>query len=796
MSWKNDFQAVIGSLARAALTTISRARLPQTEGALRLDGLTKPVEVLRDRWGVPHIYALNEADALFAQGFVHAQERLWQMDFTRRLISGRLAEVIGAAALPFDRAIRTLGFRRIAEQEAGRLSEPVQSLTTAYCAGINAWLDIAKVCHKLPVEFMLLGYTPEPWQTVDSLCWGKLMDWTLAGNWESEFLRGQIVQRLGAEKAAELEIDAGQAWAVILDAGLAMTGGQGIDPTRTFSGPRAGEGVGSNNWVVDGSRTFSGKPLLANDMHLGLTLPAAWFENHVTGGGLDISGITFPGVPLVVSGHNRHVAWGYTDGFADVQDLYEEHLRRSDSNGWEVEYQGTWCPAEVRREEIRVKGGADAVEEVVVTRHGPIINILFRDAFPDAPPLALRWTALEPEETFLALFELNGARSCQEFHTALRRFDGPAQNTVYADTQGNIAYSLTGKIPIRGSGDGSVPSQGWTGAGEWVGTIPFEKMPHLINPSRGFVATANNQLNRPDSLYYIGRDFVQADRAARIVELLEVASKVDVPYIKQMHFDQVSISARVLAGYLGRLEVGEPELQELVGQMQDWDGRLDADSPLAAVYQVTMRKAIRMVLERHLGDLGVRVQGKKPASGLWDQHAWEWFIHLLEKPTSPWFDLGQGERRDDVLRMALRQAVDFLKQELGTEMKNWRWGALHQLIFRHVLGRQKPLDRVFNRGPYPVGGDGSTIWATYTSMHDLSNNEMVAAPFRFIADLNDLDHCWGLLAPGQSGHLASKHLADGVDAWFKAGYHPMHFTRSEVEKDLESRLVLSPAVVK
>ena len=799
MPWKDTIlYPILSPVLKAALRFISRRRLPQTRGNLNLKGLEAPVEVLRDRWGIPHIYAHNAPDAVFAQGFVHAQERLWQMEFTRRMVAGRLAEVLGEAALSFDRVLRTLGLRQVAELEARQMQTDIRSLTDAYCAGVNAWIETAVARHKLPVEFLLLGYAPEAWQPADTTSWGKLMSWSLAANWDSEFMRQQITQRLGAEKTAELEIGADKAWAVILDAGQALAGGASVDATRAFTGPRAGEGVGSNNWVIHGSRTATGKPLLANDMHLGMTAPAIWFENHLVGGELDVTGITFPGVPLVVAGHNPHVAWGYTDGFADVQDLYEEHLRPSAENGWEYEFKGQWLPAAVRKEEIRIKGGKSTLEEVVVTQHGPVINLLFKDAFPEAPSMALRWTALEPETIIQALYGMNTARDCQEFRQALRYFDSPSQNTVYADTQGNIAYSLTGKIPMRARGDGSLPSPGWTGEYEWQGTIPFEELPHLYNPPRGYVATANNAVHRPDGCsisafpHFISRDFVVSDRAGRIVELIEASQKIDIPYIQKMHFDQVSLSARTLARRLGALEVSDPDLHEIVRQMRTWDGKLEAGSHLATVYEATIRQALRLLLDHHLGDLGVRAQGKGPASGLWSNHCWEWFIGLLDQPDSPWFNLGKGERRDDVLRLALCQAVDFLKGEIGPGPKDWAWGKLHQLTFKHVLGQQKPLDAIFNLGPYEIGGDASTVWAAYASLHDLDPQVHTGPPFRFIADLGDLDHCWGVLAPGQSGHLGSPHYADGIQPWFTAVYHPMLFRRAEVEQNLEARLVLDP----
>jgi penicillin G amidase len=793
MDWKGRIVfPVLGPILKAALWPLGKLRLPQVKGSLSVPGLEAPVEVLRDRWGVPHIYARSARDLFFAQGLVHAQERLWQMDFTRRVVFGRLAEVLGKAGLPADRAMRTLSLYATAEQEARNASGEVCIAMKAYCAGVNAWIEMAIAHNKLPLEFLLLGYHPEPWQIADSLGWGKLMSWTLAGNWQSEFYRRLIIHHLGKEKANDLEIDIDQAWAVILDLGQALAGGKVADATREYTGPHAGEGVGSNNWVVDGSRSATGKPLLANDMHLEMTTPGVWFENHLEGGGFNVSGVTMPGVPMVVAGHNKKVAWAFTDGCPDAQDLFEEHLRESPDGGWEYEFKGEWLPVQVRKEQIRIKGEKSVVEDVLVTHHGPVINILFKDAFPDSPPLALQWTALKAGNTFQGIYGMNLAEDCRSFREALRPFDDPSQNVVYADTQGNIAYSLNGRVPVRAKGDGTVPAPGWTGEYEWIGYVPFEGMPHLFNPPRGYIATANNQVQRSDYPYFLGKDYLVSERAGRIVEMLEAREKVDIPYIQKMQYDQVSLSARKFARILGSIQVADSDLAEIVKQMGEWDGKLEQSSPMACVFEATIRQAIRLLLEHQLGGIGLRIQGHGPFSGQWPEHTWEWFVRLLGNPTSPWFDLGNGEGRDDLLALALRQAVDFLQQELGHQLKDWKWGDLHKLTFNHVLGQQKPLDYIFNIGPFPIGGDGTTICATYTSWHDLKLRPVVGPPFRFIADLGDLDHCWGILAPGQSGHPASPHFRDGVRSWIEGVYHPMLFARNEIEQNLAAKLDLRP----
>jgi penicillin G amidase len=786
----------LGGLTSAAGYFVRRRPAEQMRGRLQLMGLSASVEVSRDGWGVPHIYAQGESDALFAQGFVHAQDRLWQMDFNRRLAAGRLSEVMGPVALPLDRWVRILGLRRIAEREEESLESDARELLGAYAAGVNARIEMGR----FPVEFRLLGYEPDPWTPADSLSWAKMMAWWLSANWSAEIVRAQLASRLGAEQAAELEpLRPGDRRPA-----LEAEGGDN-DPTVStapeapgipFGGAVPG-GSGSNNWVVSGTRTASGHPLLANDMHLAMTIPAVWYENHVVGGALEVAGVTFPGIPFVVAGHNRHVAWGFTAGFADVQDLYLERLRHTEDGRVEQECRGEWLPADLVRESITVKGGDAVTEEVVVTRHGPIINGLAPDYIGEAP-LALRWTALEPEQMFRALRNMNQARSCQEFREALRDWGTPAQNVVYADTAGDIAYTLAGKVPVRARGDGTVPVPGWTDDHEWTGFVPYEELPHRHNPPQGFIATANDRVWGDAYPHLLGEDHCAGYRSRRIHELIEERERIDVGYVQGMQFDQVSLHARAIAGSLGGIETTDPEMRVVIERLRIWDGDLAAGSAEAAVVQEFRTTLTTLLLSGKLGTLASRYRGEGPVpvlSGLnlFGERAMEWLETTLADSGSHWFDLGDGRTRDDVLRTALREALDNLKSRLGPSVDDWQWGALHPVEFSHALGQVRLLDRLLNRGPYPAGGDFTTIWATGTSYHDPSERAVAAGPpFRFIADLSDLDRCLGLLCPGQSGHPGSRHYDDQVSAWFERGYHPMLFNRGDVLKHAEDTLHLVP----
>jgi len=829
---------VIAGLLGAGYYLLLRRPLARTEGALSLVDLQEEVQILRDQWGVPHIYAASEQDLMVAQGFVHAQDRLWQMDFARRLVAGRLSEVMGEQTLPLDRWMRTLTIRRVAEKEVELLDAECRGYLEAYAAGVNARMAGGR----LPVEFTLLRYVPEPWTVADSLSWIKMMSWVLSVNWETEILRSLLIERLGPELAAELEPGGSDAMPRVVAeianlAVLAAAGGAGAldraGAARPYTGPAAREGLGSNNWVLAGSRTATGMPLLANDMHLGMTLPSIWYENHLVAGELNVTGVTFPGIPGVVSGHNGHVAWGYTNGFPDVQDLFMERLRRVEGEEGgqarvQYEFRGAWREAEVLQEEIKVKGGETVVEEVIITHHGPIINSLAPDdvgevlpedagevlpeaagkAPPDlssgAPPqftkgqpLALCWTALEPNTMIQAIFGVGQARNCIEFREALRQWTSPTQNVVYADTEGNIAYSFPGRVPIRAKGDGKVPAPGWTGEYEWTGYIPYEELPHLYNPPQGYIATANNRVVGDDYPYHLGTDCCTGNRAKRIVELIEAGRDVDVAYIQQMQFDQISPIARIVGEYLGGLEVDDGELEPVVAMMAAWDGSLEEGSAAAAVHQVFSRRIIARTLEDKLGDLAPRYAGQGPTpvlaeGSLFGERSLEWLERILGEPESAWFDLGNGETRDDVAQLALRETVDFLKAELGPELDDWAWGKLHTLTYGHVMGQVKPLDRLFNRGPFPIGGDGTSIWATHTAWQDLRSEIIVGPPFRFIADLGDLRNSLGLLVPGQSGQPGSRHYDDQMRAWFTGEYHPMLYDREDVDAGAEAVLTLTP----
>ncbi|HLQ10992.1 MAG TPA: penicillin acylase family protein, partial [Ktedonobacteraceae bacterium] len=539
-SWWQKTVAVaagVAGLAGGAYCFVMRRPLPRYKGEVHLPGLHEAVEVITDRYGVPHIYAQNEDDLFYGQGYVHAQERLWQMELNRRIGSGRLCEVFGEIALEADRFTRRLGMHRAAAAALDHLPAHSRRILDAYARGVNAYIEQNQ--HNLPVEFTILRYRPGPWLITDTIQWSKMMGWNLGGNWETEVVRARLVAKLGAERAARLEAGYDPQHPLIVPPGVAYQGVnlgmlEQYEQLKLLSG--FGMLSGSNNWAVDGTMTTTGLPILCNDPHLGQVAPSIWYECHLAAGDIDVVGASFPGAPGIVIGHNRRVAWGLTNAISDYQDLYIEKFHPEHPN--QYEYMGKWEEAQVIREEIRVKGAkTPVIEEVRVTRHGPILTTFTPRAQDTSSsnghqaqelPLALRWTGQDKHNIVAAVQQMNRAANWEEFRQGLRDWDLPPQNVVYADVDGNIGYVMAGAIPIRARGQGLLPSPGWTGEYEWTSYIPFEELPQTYNPEQHFIVTANNRVVDDSYPYYITNEWLNGYRAQRIRDLLTSKQKLSL----------------------------------------------------------------------------------------------------------------------------------------------------------------------------------------------------------------------------------------------------------------------------
>ena len=816
--------AFLGLLLIAAAVAgfiLVRSPFPNTDGTVTLAGLQSEVEVYRDEYGVPHIYAENERDLFFAQGYVHAQDRFWQMEWSRHVGQGRLSEIVGEDALEPDRFIRTVGFNRMAAESLDHYEHEApeaMAILEAYSAGVNAYLESEEGAYSINqtiLEQVRGSWDIEPWEPLDTISWAVVMAYDLGGNMRSELTRAELNRVLGEATTATLLppypydrrpviaptddlTNRDELLDETEDAGLARPDSV-VDWQRVNTnvvgelppdGLAFGAGfVGSNNWVVGGEHTASGLPLLANDPHLGIQMPSIWYEVHLNAPGWDVTGFTFPGVPAVVIGHNDHIAWGVTNVGPDVQDLYVEKV--NPSNPRQYEFEGEWREMDVVEEVIRVNGGEDVTLEVLLTHHGPIVSDVL-DGTGD--PLSLRWTIQEPNRVLQSILLLNQAEDYDAFREALRYFDAPSQNFVYADVEGNIAYQTPGRIPIRENSNGLVPVPGWTGEYEWQGYIPFEELPALFNPDQGYVVTANNAVVDEEYPYLISYYWASGDRAQRIVELLEVAIErgdVTADDFARVQMDGKSLLAESYQPLFQGLSSDDARVQAAIERLRGWDLQTGRDSVPAALFEIFYMHLAEAALADELGE----AQDEYLSNGNVQR---VFFHHLAQEPEASWWDdvdTDPVETHEDVILQALADTVQWFEDNVGGEMEEWVWGKLHTATFvSEPLGQSGigPIEAMVNRGPYPVDGSDSIVNANSWGW---GNPAAVRGhpSLRMIVDLSDFDASRGIHSTGQSGHPYHRHYDDFVDLWQNGEYHPMFFTREAVEEAADDHLVLQPA---
>jgi penicillin amidase len=796
--------ALVGVLAVAFVVVrflVIPRGFPTVDGTIQLDGLDGPVDVYRDALGVPHIYATTAHDLVFAQGFIEAQDRFWQMEFQRRIGSGRLSEVLGEAALDQDRFIRTVGWHRTAAQEAEMLEGQTRVLLEAYAQGVNAYLNTHSGSNGL--EFAVLGLTgvrfePEPWTPLDSLTFAKVMAWDLGGASRTELLRAQMAAKLGMPAVADLMPPYNPDHPTIVAHQLSEASLRAIPDaayTRVMGEDFAG--IGSNNWVISGDRTSTGTPMLANDPHLGIQMPSIWYEVglHCQPVGpecnFNVVGGSLLGAPGVIIGHNDRIAWGVTNLGPDVVDFFIE--RQNPQNPNQYEYQGEWLDMHIVREEIQVNGlDEPEIIDVRITRHGPIINDVVGGTEDEWiygwEPLAFSWTALEPGTTIQSFLLINQAHDWESFREALSYFDVPSQNFIYADVDGNIGYQAPGQIPIRASGDGSMPVPGWDGASEWIGMIPFEELPSIFNPESGYIVTANNAVVGPEYPYFISMDWAPGYRARRIIELIEADESISVVDMQAIQRDDSPLFAQDVLHHVLAVRPDDLRLAQAVDLLRSWDGRADRDSAGAALFEAFQVGLINTTFEDELGDQLISQSRGRLLEAL---------RYLIETPDARWFDdiyTDEIENRDDMIELSLEYAVDELTELLGKNMNDWRWGDLHTATFvNQSLGQSgiTPVERIFNRGPVETDGASGAINNTGFSLSEPFH--VVSLPsYRQVVDLGDLSRSLSIHTTGQSGHPFHEHYDDMIDLWRNGQYHAMLWTREQVEAAAESHLILEP----
>jgi penicillin G amidase len=763
--------------------------LPQLSGSIGVPGLQKAVIVERDRWGVPHLRATSVEDLAEAQGFVMAQDRLWQMDLLRRVARGQLSEILGPATLDIDKEFRTFGFGRAAERDISQMEPASRAVMEAYARGVNHFIEQHR--NQLPLEFSLLKYKPQPWQPSDSLVIAGYMYQTLTDTWEEELDRAKVTERVGWERARELfSPDAAMDHFVVGDPNVANDGSQrsrvdpddedddddsepdtvlkagGLGPAdapaeegfadltsalahsiRGFLEDTRGEirhGLGSNNWVVSGDHTATGKPLLANDTHLELSIPPIWYEIHLTAPGWNVKGFTLPGAPLVVIGHNDKIAWGFTNNGADVEDLYIEKFNPAAPDEYRVK--NAWIKAQVFDEVIHVKGQADEHLHLVVTRHGPVVRREGDKAY------ALRWTATEPGGLGNTYTWLGKAQNWEEFRSIMKHVWGPGQNTVYADVQGNIGYIMAARVPIRKKGHGEVPVPGDVDDYEWTGYIPFDQLPQALNPDSGLIVTANARVAGPNYKPYLTDHWEEPYRTARIYDLLHDKHDLRPTDMLKVQADTYSYPHVFLADQLlAAAKISQPKderTKKLINGLKDWNGIADADSAEVSFLAATRRTSLALILEPYLGE----------QTNLYQWRSTAFLQKILTDRPDKWLPKTY-KNYDDLLMAAADRAVAKLTEESkSSRIEDWPWRRFNSLDMLHPVGREGLLKKLLSIADKPQSGTEYSVRAA-TKHH--------GPAMRFVANLGNWDESILLIPTGQSGQPGSSHYSDQFSYWYE-----------------------------
>ncbi|EZH66186.1 beta-lactam antibiotic acylase [Bacillaceae bacterium JMAK1] len=738
------------------------AGVPTTQGQYEIDGINSEVNIYRDDYGVPHIEADTEYDLYFAQGFVTAQDRMFQMDLSRRQASGMLSEVIGESALDADRYFRTFGLRRAAEASYPEYGEGAQQALYAYADGVNAYLSQMNESGDIPVEFRLLGYSPEPWEPLDSLTIGKYMAYDLGGTWQGQAFRYWLLNNVSEEEAIDLMPTYKEDGPIIMD----VAKNTDVDVLSAFEDVTAylpEPFNGSNNWVISGDHTITGAPLLADDPHLGLATPSIWYETHLHGPEVNVTGVIFAGVPGIILGHNEEIAWGVTNVGPDVQELYLE--KRNPEDPYQFLYEDEWYDADVVIEEIVVDGYDEPVQhEVVVTRHGPLLSEYSDPLQQEDVAMALRWTAHEPTKELEAILEINKASDWESFLHSLESFSAPAQNFVYADRDGNIGYRANGKIPIRENSEALFPVEGWTGEHDWERYIPFDELPTLYNPDSGMISTANNKIVTDDYPYHLSHTWAQPYRHDRILQLLDQDEPLTKENMMDMQMDAYNLHAEEFLPDIVPL-LSQDGLREIdlsaVDVIHQWNYEDVVDEGGPLIFHLWFHAISDVLFEDTIPEeMMAMFEGR---TSIIDQLLRD----ALAGEPGPWIEnVGSLEA---LLTESFQRAVDQATDLQGNDPSEWTWGEYHQVTFAHPLSVMSPLDLLFNPTPTPVDGSRITVMAAgYNNETGATNH---GAGWRGVMDLSDLTESYHIVGPGQSGHVRSEHYGDQLLDWVNGDYH-------------------------
>jgi len=769
---------VFSALISPVIDFLDKPSRPRYRGEITLTGLRRPVEISFDRYAVPHVRADGEEDLFLAQGYLHAQERLWQIEMSRRFLSGRMAELFGDFTLPWrelssqfrghntsdlDFFIRLLGIRQSALESLSLLTEEDSRRLNAYCRGINRYIE--QCGNKLPWEFRVLRFAPQPWTPADSLTVAKGLAFLLSTalytrlnliplaaklEQEPEKLRSLLpTYPSDAPTISRAIIDHASSLCRFTDGVLGET-------------PWHGAGHGSNNWVIGPAKSKSGNAILCNDPHLRMTLPSIFYLMRLASGApnqpnrYEAWGASMPGLPCIQLGQNRSIAWGVTAALCDDVELYRERIHRIEKDRYWAGNE--WRKFAQRRELIRIRGGKIIERIVRSSRHGPILSDL-SSADASADVLALRWSATDASREIHSVYQMNQAQDWQEFLTALSYHGAPSLNFVYADRGGNIGYALAGKIPRRRAGPSLLPLAGWDEANEWLGYIPFDELPRLYNPPCGYIATANNKVVDAAYPYYLANFFEPPHRVRRIDQLLQVQDNLTAAKMASIQLDQVSLHAveliETLNADLGAVPDEDIPVKNAAAMLLDWNGACSADSIPAAIFHVFHHRLLTNLLAKDLGPelfatyTEILNQCIVPTDT------------ILGDERSVWL---AGRSRQELVTQSLKEACAELRQTLGAKSARWQWGKIHRLSLNHALGRLAPLRPAVSLGPLAAGGDGMTVNLGFYR-HSNPYDQTVGAALRYVIDFNDPEHSGFVLASGQSGHPRTPHYGDQTEAW-------------------------------
>jgi penicillin G amidase len=768
--------------------SLQQRRLAQTEGTIAVIGLKEDVRVVRDRNGIPHIYAKNADDLFFAQGFVQAQDRLFQIDLWRRSVLGRLAEILGPEFAERDRLARLMHYRGDMTAEWTSYAPDTKQIVTQFVNGINAWVQIAR--KNPPLEFTLAGYQPELWKPEDVL--SRAEGFTMGGNALGEVFRSRLTAMIGLERATQLlppepripvSVPPGVDLKLIderLQNQLLTIGAGARFPDVARSSSTAATTAtlqarhleGSNNWVVSGRKSVTGKPLLANDPHRNLDHPSLRYLVHLNAPGWNVIGAVQPYLPGVSVGHNDHVAWGLTIFTTDAQDLYVEKLN---ADGTQYQYRGRWLPLQVQHDQIGIKGQSDRAVEYKYTQHGPIVAV--DEGTHKA--IVLRWTGDEPGTVgYLGNLSLDRASNAAEFREALTHHKMPAENFVYADVDGNIGYQAAGLSPVRRNWPGLLPVPGWTGDYEWNGWFTLDDLPHVSNPASGWAATANNNTLPPGEKKPIGYEWSDPARINRIREVLMSREQFDVAAFEQLQHDAVPWNAEQLVPLLARVHTDDADVDRVRQQLLRWNKHMNRASPEAMIYAAWEEKLVGTLIADKLSG---------PLASEFIARGGDWLVPALTSASPIWFGGDAVPHRDQALATALTAAVNQLREQFGQDTAKWTWGSVHTATFRHPLAVNPSLASVLNIGPIARDGYGLTPLSTGGPAF----TQTVGATFREVIDLSNWDRSVATSAPGQSGQPGSPHFADLATLWGDGRYFPLPYSDAAVQQHADRTLILN-----